>query len=54
MDETLKLQPCTSDRPSPLRFLYDKLSVHVRGLSSLGVTVQVLQFGQSINTDYYV
>ena len=38
MDEILKLQPCTSDRPSSLRFLYDKLSVHVRGLSSLGVS----------------
>lgn len=40
MDEILKLQPCSSDRPSSLRFLYDKLSVHVRGLSSLGVTAQ--------------
>lgn len=40
MEEILKLQPCTSDRPSSLRFLYDKLSVHVRGLSSLGVSSQ--------------
>ena len=40
MEEILKLQPCLTDRPSSLRFLYDKLSVHVRGLSSLGVSSQ--------------
>jgi len=40
MDEILKIQPCSSDQPSLLQFLYDKLSVHVRGLSSLGVTAQ--------------
>ena len=40
MEEILKLQPCLTDCPSSLRFLYDKLSVHVRGLSSLGVSSQ--------------
>ena len=40
MEEILKLQPCLTDRPLSLRFLYDKLSVHVRGLSSLGVSSQ--------------
>ena len=40
MDEILKLQPCTSDRPLPLQFLYNKSSVNVLGLSSLGVTAQ--------------
>lgn len=40
MEEILKLQPCLTDRPSSLRFLYDKVSVHVRGLSSLGVLFQ--------------
>lgn len=40
MDEILKLQPCTSDRPSSLRFLYDKLSLHVQALSTLGVSSQ--------------
>ncbi|XP_068697018.1 uncharacterized protein [Montipora foliosa] len=40
MEEVLNLQPCLTDRPSSLRFLYDKLSVHVRGLSSLGVSSQ--------------
>ena len=43
MNEILKIQPCASDRPSSLRFLYDKLSVHVRGLSSLGVSSE--QYG---------
>ena len=38
MDELLKLPNCTeTDRPTILRFIYDKLNVHVRGLSSLGV-----------------
>ena len=40
MGEILKLQPRLTDRPSSLRFLYDKLSVHVGGLSSLGVSSQ--------------
>lgn len=40
MEEILKLQPCLTDRPSSLQFLYDKVSVHVRGLSSLGVLSQ--------------
>lgn len=35
MEEILKLQPCFT-----LRFLYDKLSLHVRGLSSLRVSSQ--------------
>ena len=52
MDKILKFQPCTSDRPSHLRFLYDKLSVHVRGFiftRSYGTGVW-----QSINTDHHV
>ena len=40
MEEILKLQPSLTDCPSSLHFLYDKLSVHVRGLSSLGVLSQ--------------
>ena len=31
MDEILKIQACTSDKLSALRFVYDKISVHVRG-----------------------
>lgn len=38
MDELLKLPSCTgTDRSSSLRLVYDKLSVRVRGLTSLGV-----------------
>ena len=43
MDEIVKLLPSTSDRPSSLRFVYDKLSVYVRGLKSLGVSAE--QYG---------
>ena len=38
MDQLMKLQPCQNDRPSSLRFIYDKINVHVRGLSTLGVS----------------
>ena len=37
MDELLKIPACNGDRPSQLRFVYDKVSVHVRGLEALGV-----------------
>lgn len=38
MEELLKLPNCSSsERSTSLRFIYDKVSVHVRGLSSLGV-----------------
>jgi hypothetical protein len=38
MDETLKIQACTSNRTGKLRYVYDKISVHVRGLATLGVS----------------
>ena len=38
MDEILKIQACTGDRTVLLRYVYDKMSVHVRGLASLGVS----------------
>lgn len=38
MDELLKIQPCTNERPSSMRFIYDKIQVHVRGLDALGVS----------------
>ena len=38
MDEILKIPACTGDRLSSLRFVYDSLSVHVRGLQSLGIS----------------
>ena len=38
MKELLKLPSCsTSKRSNSLRFVYDKISVHICGLSSLGV-----------------
>ena len=36
MDELLKVANA-ADRPASLRFMYDKISVHVRGLETLGV-----------------
>lgn len=43
MDELLKVPVTSGDKTSSLRFLYDKISVHVRGLSSLGVSAK--QYG---------
>jgi hypothetical protein len=43
MDELLKIQPCATDKLSALRFVYDKISVHVRGLTSLGISTE--QYG---------
>ena len=38
MDELLKLPSCSgTERSSSLRFVYDKVSIHVHGLSALGV-----------------
>ena len=38
MDELLKTPASSGDRLSSLRFVYDKISVHVRALASLGVS----------------
>lgn len=38
MDEILKIQACTDGRLGSLRYVYDNISVHVRGLASLGVS----------------
>jgi hypothetical protein len=40
MDVILKIQACTSNRTGQLRYVYDKISVHVRGLATLGVSEQ--------------
>jgi hypothetical protein len=37
MDELLKLQTCSGEKSSQLRYIYDKVSVNLRGLESLGV-----------------
>ena len=46
MDEILKIQACTNGRTSQLRYIYDKVSVHVRGLASLGVSSE--QYGSML------
>lgn len=38
MDEQLKIPNCVNDKPHLLRTVYDKISVHTRGLASLGVS----------------
>ena len=38
MYDLLKIAVCTNDKRSSLRFVFDKINVHVRELSSLGVT----------------
>ena len=43
MEELLKLPDCTGDRVSVLRSIHDKMNVHIRGLSSLGMDLK--QYG---------
>jgi len=43
MDELLKLPGCSNDKPSSLRYVLDKVNVHIRGLASLGVASE--QYG---------
>ncbi len=38
MDEILKIQMYRRGRLGPLRYVYDKVSVHVRGLALMGVS----------------
>ena len=38
MDEMLKIPECVNDNASQLRLVYDKISVNIRGLESLGVS----------------
>ena len=34
-EELIKLPSCTLEKPSSMRFVYDKVTVHIRGLASL-------------------
>ena len=43
MDELIKIAPCHNDRPTSLRYVFDQISVHTRGLASLGVSPE--QYG---------
>ena len=38
MQSLLKLQDCPNEKVSQLRYIYDKINVHVRGLESLGMS----------------
>ena len=42
-EELLKLNICAVDKPGQLRFLYDKVSVNIRGHEALGVKFE--QYG---------
>ena len=37
MEEIIKLPACTGERPSVLRYMYDKVTVNIRGLASMGI-----------------
>lgn len=37
MDALLRIQACNNERASQLRYVYDKISINVRGLEALGV-----------------
>ena len=37
MDELLRIPPCNNEKICPLRFVYDKINTHVRGLKALGI-----------------
>ena len=37
MDELIKITSNSNDKPSSLRFVFDKINVHVRGLATLGI-----------------
>ena len=43
MDELIKLQPSHNDRPASLQYIYNRISVHVPGLASLGISTE--QYG---------
>ena len=42
-EELLKLNICAVDKPGQLRFLYDKVSINIRGHEALGVKFE--QYG---------
>ena len=37
MEELLKISPCVRDKPSSLRYVYDKINVNIRGLSAMRI-----------------
>lgn len=43
MEEIIMLFPCSGERPSALRYMYDKVNVNVRGLTAMGTGTE--QYG---------
>ena len=43
MDELIKIAPCYNNRPTSLRYVFEQISVHTRGLASFGVSPE--QYG---------
>jgi len=37
MEELIKILPCTGEKPSSLRYVFDKINVNVRGLFAMGI-----------------
>lgn len=37
MDELIKIPSCTSERPQQLRVVFDQITVHIRGFSTMGI-----------------
>ena len=40
MDNILKLNPCSNDKPHQMRYIFDQILVQIRGLESLGVKLE--------------
>jgi len=38
MEELIKILPCTGEKPSSLRYVFDKINVNVRGLSAMVIS----------------
>ena len=38
MEELLKISPCVGDKSSSLWYVYEKINVNIRGLSTMGIT----------------
>ena len=37
MDEIVKFPKCANDRPRGLHYLYDQITVHIRGLEAIDI-----------------
>jgi len=37
MEELVKIPNCTNNHPQTLRYIYDQITTHIRGLATLGI-----------------